>query len=343
MHVGEEDRKRIASALKTTSTLQLPPTPAPIDLGVDEAREMAMHPRGEQRPVQEGIVAPTSSSSHISPSSFPDTAEEGYFSLIPYPDLSESGIPSDYHTPATTPQQYLPHTGLGVSTILNDDLSVPNSGYSTTLPVCQQTVQFHDACAMIEGILQKAESNSATNQSLLKASHSDFVTTSVVLSEIEVWRGFVNNTVSECTPTEAVVLQVLYFSGRISVTKPHLQNSCDMGHEVDPSHAMIAVCISAAQDMAHILPDQPNEPQSNDVALFCTLIPHLVQAISVFLLELSAVGMNPQSSCTASFDSLKKLIRWLRALRQYDDTAEQAHTKMVSLFRAAANEILRRV
>lgn len=348
MHVSEDDRRRITSALRTNVPFQLPSPPTAVDYAGNEGMATDLegqslsshitHPEQESNLDQEPLQAPSSAL-------FPHAFEEGYFSHVSYPDgsdLPQSTFAAIYQTPATTPQQHLSHHPFAGSRNREGSLLFSTSEHDIQSSSCGQSVQFDDTRSMGEEIMKKAEVNLVANQSFAKKSHPNYEATSILLSELEAWRNFVNvNTVSAYTPIESIVLHVLYSSWKISITKAYVQTSCGMGSETDPTQlAMITTCMNGAHEMALALPEQPNTEQSEDIALFCSMIPHF-QAISVFLLELSVVRADFQRNSTTSFDSLKKLIRWLRALRRYDDTAEQAHTKVVSLFRAAANDILR--
>lgn len=339
MHVGEEGRKRISSALQT-ATFALPSPPAPVDLAGDQGISADAHashiPHHDRTRNADQELTYTLSSPLV------NVGEEGYFSHVQYTDSAHPAFASEYHTPATTPHQFLPHTGLTNTATLSENPSVPNMEHVTEFPINRQTAQFHDIRVMGEAIVRKAESIFPESQELSTNPQSEYQT-ACILTELESWRAFVNqDTLSGFTTIEDLILRVVYCSGKISATMIYLRSFCDAGNDLDPSQLTMAItCVNAAQKIGLALPDQPNLQQSDEMTLWCSLIPHLVRAVSVFLFDLSAAGMDLQRNYMASFDSLKKLVRWLRALRQYDHTAKLAHTKVVSLFRAAANEILR--
>ncbi|KAF2655822.1 hypothetical protein K491DRAFT_657751 [Lophiostoma macrostomum CBS 122681] len=126
--------------------------------------------------------------------------------------------------------------------------------------------------------------------------------------------------------SERMHLMFLYCSARISLTKPCLN---DFRHAVQEQDApetfvrrMAMNCVSAAKDVADVLPDQPDPRPLYENGPWWSLVHFLMQAASIFLLKLSYLSPGRTENVEVLLYATK-LIRCIGVMQ--DPMARQAY------------------
>lgn len=135
---------------------------------------------------------------------------------------------------------------------------------------------------------------------------------------------------------ERMLLGFQFCSARILLARPHLtlrRQSWNETKEASFSRRMASLCVEAAKSMVASLPDEPHPTLVFDQGPWWCIVHHLMQAISVFLLELS----HPSS---ATYESMvyhvEKALRWLEVMQ--DPIARRAHSIALNLFQNAIRQ-----
>lgn len=96
------------------------------------------------------------------------------------------------------------------------------------------------------------------------------------------------------------------------------------------------ICIEAAKTVTNLLPDQPVPLFIYEKGPWWSIVHHLMQAVSVFLLALLYSSSTSQDSIVL-LHYAKELVRWLRAMQ--DPLAERAYQMAFSTFKAVARHL----
>ncbi|KAJ4299594.1 hypothetical protein N0V90_004840 [Kalmusia sp. IMI 367209] len=180
-----------------------------------------------------------------------------------------------------------------------------------------------------------------------------------LLEELEEWkrgalpdenRLFVQPFPPPDGPRETHLLRFYYFSTQILITRPCL---CRYGRKIEhQSHASAKfdqqtaeACVEAALGLVKLLPDDTNPQVLYENGPWWSITHNVMQAMAVLLLELSHCEKHMRSNHTNIRSSVKKLIRWLRALRTSDAVVERAYKVIVNILhlpqiKASAAELL---
>lgn len=128
---------------------------------------------------------------------------------------------------------------------------------------------------------------------------------------------------------ERLMLQMSYIRAKILITRPCL---CRLDeripeqtkHSSDFNDEMARSCVSAAKTLADILPVQASAAYLYQTGPWWSMTHHLMQALTVLLLELFCDSVHDPES-EEILPKVKKLIRRLRVLRKNDEVAGRAH------------------
>lgn len=128
---------------------------------------------------------------------------------------------------------------------------------------------------------------------------------------------------------ERFIVQMSYIRVKILVTRPclcRLDNRISEQTKVssDFNNEMARKCVSAAKTLTDILPGQANAAYLYQIGPWWSMTHHLMQALTVLLLELSYDAVHDPES-EEILPKVKKLIRWLRVLKRNDRVAGRAH------------------
>lgn len=166
------------------------------------------------------------------------------------------------------------------------------------------------------------------------------------------------------------LLKTDYWSTKLLITRPclcrierRIRNESD--NSADFNTLTAKACVEAAMELTNLLPDKPNldflyskgpwwaivHLSKSSTPVLChpelTLIVLVMQAVAVLLLEMAYENRDMSPTEESMTVSLKKLIRWLRAMQYNDPVARRAYDVVFKILRgcapslqAQANELL---
>lgn len=171
----------------------------------------------------------------------------------------------------------------------------------------------------------------------------------VMTEEIEMWAttlpdglNFSNRDVVSEHPykREQITLAFLYHSTRILITRPCL---CRLDRRIKRQSATSKVfnqstaltCLESAKSIARLLPDDP-ELDSVQIYLmgpWWTMVHNIMQSLVVLILDISYESQQFPDDPQEILAPLKKLTRWLRAMRLTNAMARRAYSIVVGLLK----------
>jgi hypothetical protein len=154
--------------------------------------------------------------------------------------------------------------------------------------------------------------------------------------ELEMWAvnlplglNFTQPIVGGSFMRERFILQMSYIRVKILITRPCL---CRLDKRIPEqtkdssnfNNKMARNCVRAAKTFTDILPVQASAAYLYRIGPWWSMTHHLMQALTVLLLELSYDTVHDPES-EAIVPRVKKLIRWLRVLKRSNRVAGRAH------------------
>lgn len=130
---------------------------------------------------------------------------------------------------------------------------------------------------------------------------------------------------SAISDRERLMLHFSWFDSMILITRPCLypQRRNDSLAGSSPATQNIAKqCIQAAQVVTKLLPDEPHECIFRNGPWWC-LAHYIMRAMAIFLLVMSDQASYSSIVDSEIVPSVKKLVRWLRWMRQKNSVAEK--------------------
>ncbi|CAN9468908.1 unnamed protein product [Alternaria alternata] len=129
---------------------------------------------------------------------------------------------------------------------------------------------------------------------------------------------------------EQFLLEADYWSTKMLVTRPclckierRIRNESKASVEFNKTTA--EVCVGAAFEMTNLFPDEPDLEFIYSKGPWWAIIHFFMQSTAVLILEMTYRSMNTESSEPSMVASIRKLIRWLSAMRHNDPVAARAH------------------
>jgi len=139
---------------------------------------------------------------------------------------------------------------------------------------------------------------------------------------------------------EQNALEILYHNTKILINRPCL---CRLDRRIvnqtassnDFNERSATTCVASAKAIARLL---PNDPDRNLVSLYesgpwWSMVHNIMQSIVVLLLEISLRGRHFPEDRQEIIPPLKKLVRWLRAMRISNGVARRAYPIAFSLLK----------
>lgn len=109
------------------------------------------------------------------------------------------------------------------------------------------------------------------------------------------------------------------------------------------NRATAAQCVCVAKDMLDLLPNEPNPIELYKVAPWWRLLHHLVQAVTILMLELSFRADRLPQEIEEILQSAKKAVQWLRSMAEVDLAAFRAWRLCEAMLRKVATKVGRPV
>jgi hypothetical protein len=143
-----------------------------------------------------------------------------------------------------------------------------------------------------------------------------------------------------------------YWSTKILITRPcvcrlerRIQNQSNMSASFDAKAA--GICVNAAMEMVKLFPNQPNVHFIYSKGPWWVIVHIIMQSMAVLLLEMTYSNEDPKRDDRSIILSIKKLIRWLKVMRDNDLVAARAFEVIWRILKicaptlqAEANELL---
>jgi hypothetical protein len=135
---------------------------------------------------------------------------------------------------------------------------------------------------------------------------------------------------------ERSLLSFHYYSARLLISRPSL---CRLERRVKgQSHASAAfnqktaeVCVQAAQAITRLFPGQPDWMFICQRSPWWCIVHYMMQAIAVFLLEMSFKGTDTTPNGEELSESMEKLVRWLRFMSSRNAVAKRAYNVVMDI------------
>ncbi|KAF2822877.1 hypothetical protein CC86DRAFT_396455 [Ophiobolus disseminans] len=151
---------------------------------------------------------------------------------------------------------------------------------------------------------------------------------------------------------EHFLLKTDYWSTKILITRPclcrierRIRNESDFSADFNTTTAK--ECVEAALEITHLFPDDPDLAFLYSKGPWWSIVHLIMQAVAVLLLEMSYENRDMKRSEKSMTISIKKLMRWLRAMQYSDRVAEKAYKIIRKIIKgcdpslqAQANELL---
>ncbi|KAF2703841.1 hypothetical protein K504DRAFT_507750 [Pleomassaria siparia CBS 279.74] len=144
---------------------------------------------------------------------------------------------------------------------------------------------------------------------------------------------------------EKILLGFHYHSMRILITRPCL---CRLERRIHgQSHGssnfnqrMAEDCVQSAQNLTLLLPDHPDPVYMYQKGPWWCLVHNIMQAMAVFLLEMLYHGTHLNTRDNEDVPKcIKKLLRWLRAMRNNNPVAGRAYKLIVNILKSGETRV----
>jgi hypothetical protein len=143
---------------------------------------------------------------------------------------------------------------------------------------------------------------------------------------------------------EQSLLNFHYYSARLLISRPSL---CRLERRIKgQSHASAAfnhktarACVQAAQAITRLFPDQPDWMFVCQRSPWWCIVHYIMQAIAVFLLEMSFEGTETNQNGEELSENIEKLVRWLRFMSSRSVVAERAYKVVLGIMKTDAARV----
>ena len=142
-------------------------------------------------------------------------------------------------------------------------------------------------------------------------------------------------------PRERLLLSFQYYSAKLLVCRPCLcrleqqvQDQSDASADFNQKTA--EACIQAAQAITMLFPDEPNLTFIYQQSPWWCIVHNIMQAIAVFLLEMSFGEIHMTHPGDGNLESVKKLVRWLRLMSVSNVVAGRAYEVVADIVKTGA-------
>lgn len=160
-----------------------------------------------------------------------------------------------------------------------------------------------------------------------------------MMEEVEAWASllppglrFARSTDNQGYQQERRVLELYYYSAKILLCRPCL---CRVDRRIanqtqgsaDFNRRIAEACVAAAKSIASLLSEDAEKDHANTYQTWpwWSMVHFLMQAVTVLLLEISYDAVQFPRDRQETIPSLKKLLRWLRAMRTNNPMARRAY------------------
>ncbi|CAI9629556.1 unnamed protein product [Alternaria burnsii] len=140
---------------------------------------------------------------------------------------------------------------------------------------------------------------------------------------------------------ERFLLRIYYWSAKVLITRPCLcrierriatESSKSMNFNTDTAET----CVEAARQMTMLFPEQPDTGFIYSQGPWWDVVHIIMQALAVLLLEMAYEGKHLKDEKADILACIKKMIRWLRAMKANDPVAARAHDVVYKILNTCA-------
>ncbi|KAF2030932.1 hypothetical protein EK21DRAFT_64343 [Setomelanomma holmii] len=140
---------------------------------------------------------------------------------------------------------------------------------------------------------------------------------------------------------EQFLLKTDYWSTKMLITRPclcrierRIRNESSTSANFNTTSA--EACVEAALEMVKLFPDQPDLDFLYSKGPWWAVVHIIMQSMAVLLLEMAYGNKDMRASDPSMTISIKKLIRWLRAMQHNDPVAARAYKVTWKILKACA-------
>ena len=203
-------------------------------------------------------------------------------------------------------------------------------------------------CTIKLGMITQKALNTLYSPTIISHSWKEVQKRIVNLSEeLEIWASrlppgfnFYQGTNGEQTMgVERNILRIYYHSAKILISRPclcridrRIKNQTQISNDLN--QRMATNCVAAAKALTALLPDDMSNKGRRIYEIFpwWAAVHYIMQSLAVLMLDVS-YGSEDAPEANESISTIKKLIRWLRALRSNNGMARRAYALAFDLLK----------
>ncbi len=211
---------------------------------------------------------------------------------------------------------------------------------------------FLGACVTIAAIIEKALSKLYSPQTFDDSWKQIQKEIDTLSKELDEWVAAarlaglepVNSVKETHVHRERLLLSFQYHSTKLLIYRPCL---CRLERRivgqsdasVDFNQKTAEACVKAAQAVTGLFPDEPDQNFIYQQSPWWCIVHNIMQAIAVFLLELSFGRTHMANPDGTILQSIKKLIRWLEYMSVSNTVARRAHEVVMDIISTGAPQL----
>jgi hypothetical protein len=143
---------------------------------------------------------------------------------------------------------------------------------------------------------------------------------------------------------EQSLLSFHHYSARLLISRPSL---CRLERRIKGqshasaafNHKTAAACVQSAQSITRLFPDQPTWIFVCQRSPWWCIVHYIMQAIAVFLLEMSFEGTDSTQNGESLSRNIEKLVNWLRFMSTRSAVAERAYKVVQGIIKTDAARV----
>lgn len=210
---------------------------------------------------------------------------------------------------------------------------------------------YFGSCVKISLIVQKALSKLYSPQASVDSWKQVQKEIEALSTELDAWLAALP---AEFEPTNAfyesngqrerLMLSFHYHSAKLLIHRPclcrlerRIIGQSDASAQFNQKAAQ--ACIEAAQAVTRLLPEQPDIGFVYQESPWWCIVHNIMQAMAVFLLEISFSQTHMTHSDNSILASTRKLVRWLQFMSTSNAIAQRAYRMIVEVLRAGASRL----
>ncbi|KAI4622305.1 hypothetical protein J4E83_005047 [Alternaria metachromatica] len=140
---------------------------------------------------------------------------------------------------------------------------------------------------------------------------------------------------------ERFLLRIYYWSTKVLITRPCLcrierRISTESEKSMNFNSKSAETCVDAARSMTMLFPEKPDTHFIYSQGPWWDVVHLVMQSLAVLLLEMAYEGKHLKDEREDIMGCIKKMIRWLRAMKANDPVAARAHDVVYKILNTCA-------